>query len=247
MVKVNKEMTDAWNASRTSAYATVTDTKQTTALKFLQRNIALLIVGLLFVVTYFVIGGIGDRHDAGLAKQQGEVVSLRKELSLVTDEVSTNQSEAVADATGGMDLAHKRNDDAKVTDLMKTALSWNGLREYLKRRETVMNEYSFAEDSSFMTSFMPGEDQGAVRTATSGKTYSSFDPDMSSSFGSLRSVVTSADSQVYTYFTLVELRVKSSSGSAISTGQVAMTYQMIDEKPANVDAYVVTGGVKSSG
>lgn len=244
---VSDEFKRSWQAASKNAYGTAQDDKRTRAVKFLHRNLVVLIVGVLLLVTFLVMGDIGDSRDQALSQQRGEIISLTKELELSRSEVSTVHNDEVAEATGGMRIEHKEADDEVMIGLMREALTWNGLSEYLKLREKIMSTYGFASDSQFMTVFMPGEDEGAVRTSPSGETYSTFDTEMSSEFDSLRSYVTGVNADVYSYFTLVQMRVKSSSGSSSSTGQVAMTYEMIDGKPANVNAYTVVGGVSESG
>lgn len=244
---VSDDFKKSWQAASTNAYGTVSDDKGTRAVKFLHRNLVVLIVGVLFLVTFFMLGGISDTREEALSSQQGEIIALTKELELSQSEVSAVHYDEVAEATGGMRIEHKQEDDDMMIELMRQALTWNGLSEYLVLREEIMETYGFASDSQFMTVFMPGEDEGAVRTAPSGNTYSTFDTEMSSSFDSLRSYVTGVNADVYSYFTLVQMRVQSSSGAASSTGQVMMTYEVIDGVPANVNAYTVVGGVSESG
>lgn len=246
-MNVNEDLKRNWSTGSKSPYASGDDDRAATIKKFLLRNLALWVVGLLFVVVYFSLHNISESRSSELAGQRNEIVALRKELSLKQDKVSASSAQAIEQATGGMSAEHKAADDKAMTDLMTKALTWNGLAAYLDRREQIMKDYGFAEDSQFMSVFMPGEQEGAARTAPSGKQYSSFDADMSSQFVSLSTYVTAISADVYSYFALVELRVKSSSGATSSTGQVMMTYDMISGKPSNLDAYTVPGGVDSSG
>lgn len=244
---VSDDFKKSWRASTMNAYGTIEDDKRTRVVKFIHRNLVVLLVGVFFLVTYFVLGGVSDTREEALSEQRGQIITLTKELELAESSVQAEHNEQVAEATAGMQTEHKLADDEVMIELMRTALTWNGLSEYLSLRDQVMENYGFAEDSQFMTVFMPGEESGAARTAPSGKTYSSFDTEMSSSFDSLRSYVTGVNSDVYSYFTVVQMRVKSSSGSTSSAGQVVMTYEVIDGVPANVNAYTVVGGVANSG
>ena len=230
-----------------SFYASAQDSNADRARKFLLRNAVLIGVVILMVVVWAVIRGAGDSWQSELVGQRGEIASLKQQVSVEEAKSDKALGAAVSEATGGVDLEHQRSDDEKMSQLMTTALTWKGLREYLQRRDQVMRDYSFAADSPFMTVFMPGEEQGVTRTAPSGKTYSSFDEDMSSKFSSLKSYVTGVSGEVYSYFAVVEMLVSSSSGAAAETGYVAMTYDMIEGKPANLDAWTTPGGVTTSG
>ncbi|OUS97225.1 hypothetical protein [Rhodococcus sp. NCIMB 12038] len=230
-----------------SFHADVTDTKKEQARKFLKRNVLVIVAAIVFATTYLVLGGISSDREADLSSQRSEILSLKGQLSMNQDQLRTEQGAAVEEATGGMEIDHKDDDDQTITALMKTALTWNGLSDYLDRREEVMKTYGFAEDSQFMQVFMPGEQAGVRRTAPSGKTYEAFDKDMRSEFVSLNSSVTDTAGDVYSYFSIVEMRVASGSGATSSTAYVSLRYDMIDGKPTNLDAYTIPGGVERSG
>lgn len=230
-----------------SFHADVSDTKQERVRKFLLRNALVIVAAVVFATTYLVLGGISSDREADLASQQAEILALKEQLSMSEDQLRAEQGAAVEEATGGMELEHKDSDDQAITTLMTMALTWNGLSEYLDRRDEVMEAYGFAEDSQFMRTFMPGEQEGVRRTAPSGNTYDAFDKDMRSEFVSLNSTVTDAYGDVYSYFAIVDLRVASGSGAASTTSQVSLRYDMIDGKPTNLDAYTIPGGVQRSG
>ncbi|WP_137811116.1 hypothetical protein [Gordonia sp. GAMMA] len=235
------------SAGAGSFHADTSDSRQERLRKFLIRNLLVIVSAVVFVMTYLVLGGISSDRDADLASQRSEILSLKGELTMNEDQVHSARGEAVEEATGGMDLDHKESDDKAITALMRTALTWNGLSEYLDQRDEIMKTYGFAEDSQFMQVFMPGEKEGMQRTAPSGKTYTAFDKDMTSEFVSLNSSVTGVAGDVYSYFSVVEMRVASGSGAASSTAYVSLSYDMIDEKPGNLDAYTIPGGVERSG
>ncbi|MET3959838.1 outer membrane murein-binding lipoprotein Lpp [Rhodococcus sp. OAS809] len=230
-----------------SFHATAADTKKERARKFVMRNLLVIVTAIVFVMTYLVLGGISSDREADLSSQRAEILSLKGQLSMSQDELHSEQGAAVEEATGGMDIDHKDDDDKTITDLMKVALTWNGLSDYLDQREKVMKTYGFAADSQFMEVFMPGDTEGVRRTAPSGKTYEAFEKDMKSEFVSLNSSVTNAAGDVYSYFSIVEMRVASGSGAASSTAYVSLSYDMIDGKPGNLDAYTIPGGVQRSG
>ena len=230
-----------------SFHADASDSKQERFRKFLMRNALVIVTAVVFVTVYLVLGGISSDRDADLASQRSEILSLQGQLSMNQDQVHSEQGAAVEEATNGLEIDHKDDDDQTITELMKRALTWNGLSEYLDQRDKVMKTYGFAEDSQFMQVFMPGEDQGAQRTAPSGKTYGAFDKDKKSEFVSLNSSVTSIAGDVYGYFSIVEMRVASGSGASSSTAFVSLSYDMIDGKPGNLDAYTIPGGVQRSG
>ena len=230
-----------------SFHADVSDTKKERARKFLMRNVLVIVTGVVFATTYVALGQISSDREADLASQRSEILSLRGQLSMSEDQVHSAQGIAVEEATGGMEIDHKNDDDQTITELMKLALTWDGLGDYLDRREEVMRTYGFAEDSQFMQVFMPGEKEGVQRTAPSGRTYGAFEKDMKSEFVSLNSSVTNAAGDVYSYFSIVEMRVASGSGASSTPAYVSLRYDMIDGKPGNLDAYTVPGGVQRSG
>lgn len=234
-------------ASNERFHAQPDDDRQTRVIKFLRRNSLLLIAALLFLCTWFFTSDISSGRQSALDSQRAQILSLQKAVTDSEDQVAGTYDKVIEQATGGLSMEHKAADDAVVKKLLTKALTWDGLKQYLDRREEVMRDFGLAEDSQFMTVFMPGQKEGTSRTAPSGKTYSAFDKDMKSDFESMTSYVTTVNGDVYSYFTVVSLRSTSDSGKASSLGYATLTYEVIDGEIANLEATTAPGGVLTSG
>lgn len=227
-------------------YSSSTDTSRDKTVKFFKRNGLLIGAALLCLVVLLISSSVSSGRKSTLASQRAQIVSLEQMVAQSEDQVISDYSDTVAKVTGGVSLTHKQDDDAVVREMMETALTWDGLREYMRSRDQLIERYGFDEDSEFMTVFMPGEDQGVMRTAPSGKTHSAFDEDLSSRFDSMTSYVTSVRGDVYSYFTVVTMRVSSDSGKASARSYATMQYDVANGKVENVEAQITEGGIKTS-
>lgn len=240
-------MSNQTTATAGKFYAQPDDDVATRVKKFLGRNIFLLLSAVLFLITIVTVNNtMGDREDR-LARAEAELLSLRQTASVTERDADADYKEAVRQATGGVDLDHKAEDDELVTGLLETALTWNGIPDYIQRREAVLRTYNLGEDSQFMKVFLPGEQEGVMRTDASGETHYAFDENISSRFEGMSSLVTNVNGSVYSYFTTVTLRNYSDSGQTSVLSTATLRYDVVGEDIINLNATIVPGAVKRSG
>lgn len=213
---------------------------------FVGRNIIVIIAILAFLVTLIVVTSVSSARSSTLQEKDSEILALQQEKKATESSVDESYSEIVREATGGVDIAHKNRDDATVEEMLRMSLNWNGLREYLTARDSVMQNYGFAEDSQFMTVFMPGEMQGIARKAPDGTMHYAYDANLSNSFEDMTSYVTNVNGDVYSYVALVTMRTQSSTGDTSAPGYFRLTYDVVDGRIGNIYAETAPNGVKGS-
>lgn len=213
---------------------------------FIGRNIIVIIAVLAFLVTFIVVSSVSSSRSLALQQKDSAILALKQENKSEKASVDESYSEIVRKATGGVDLEHKNRDDATVEEMLRMALNWNGLREYLTARDNIMQNYGFAEDSQFMTVFMPGEMQGIARKAPDGTMHYAYDTDLSNSYEGMTSYVTNVNGDVYSYVALVTMRTKSSTGDTSAPGYFRLTYDVVDGRISNIFAETAPNGVKGS-
>lgn len=223
------------------------DTPGQIVLKFISRNIIVIISAIVFLITITMTNSaLADRKES-LQTQEAEILQLEQNVSSRQEEESTAYNDAIASGTGGIDIKHKESDDKKMEELMKTALSWKGTSGYLNARSTIKDKYGFAEDSQFLSEFMPGEMQGAIRKDASGETHSAVDSNIASEFAGMNTMVTEINADVYSYVATATMRQLSDSGTASSDAVIYLRYRMVDGNPTNVEIYTNPAGVNRSG
>lgn len=224
-------------------YATADDDKAEVAKKFLMRNLLVIVSVLLMIVSVIALSmTLSGRSDA-LERQRGEILALESELSTVKTERDSSRADVLRQATGGVDAAHRDSDDALIRDLLDTALTWDGVSEYLNAREQVKERFGLDDNSQFMQVFMPGEMAGVARTDASGQTHYAVDADISNSFDSMDSTIIAVNGDVYSYITLVGMRTASEDGQTTVLSHSLLRYDVVDGRVANLVAETVPAGV----
>lgn len=222
------------------------DDPQTRIINAVKRNgilavsvLAALIVGLMAMST-------SSGRAETLDEQEARILSLEQAVKLSKSEKNKDYAQVISQATGGIDSEHRAADEKVARDLFSTALTWDGMSAYAEAREEVMRAYDMDEDSDFMKSFMPGEIQGAMRTAPNGKTYYAEGSDLNSRFSDLSTTITGVNGDVYSYWGLVTMRVQSDSGQTSTPMYATVTFDVVDGKIKNVRGETAPLGVEKT-
>lgn len=222
------------------------DDPQTRIINAVKRN-GILVVA---VVAALIVGLMTMSTSSGRAEtldeQDARILSLEQSVKLNKSEKNKDYAQVISQATGGVDSEHRAADEKVARDLMSTALTWDGMPAYMEARDEVMRAYDMDEESDFMKSFMPGEVQGAMRTAPSGKTYYAEDSDINSRFSDLSTTITDVNGDVYSYWGLVTMRVQSDSGQTSTPMYATVTFDVVDGKITNVRADTAPMGIEKT-
>ena len=167
-----------------------------------------------------------------LVQQRVQAQALQQR---VDEKVASNKKEVevvVKQATGGFDFDAKKRDDAVVEPLFEKTVTWDGPEAYTKQREAIMEEFDIAPSSVYMREFMPGELEGASRTAPDGTVYFDAASDVRSSLDSFRSYAKGDDRGAPRYFAVIEgkTRVNDQTTPYYAT----VEYTVRDEKVENI-------------
>lgn len=156
------------------------------------------------------------------ARTEAYVQQLRSQLGSTQASTTTAQENVSTEATG-MSPARKAKDDETVEAIMKQALTWSSGQQYIDARKALIDRWHLDENSQFLKVFMPGEDAGAWRTDSSGKTYFAYEG-ANSTLDSFTSAVTNINGTKYSYFAVVGIKTRSVDGKATSTSYSTMSY-----------------------
>lgn len=222
----------------------IDDTREVRVKKFFKRNALLIGVSAAAVIVLIMAMNVSSSRSETLDKQHSEILSLEQSLETNTESKDADYAGVIRQATGGIDAKHRAEDEAAAEKLFRTALTWDGMSEYLDTRETVMRVYGLKENSPFMSTFMPGEIQGAVRTAPDGSTHYAHDADINSSYDGMDAVVTGVNGDVYSYWALVSMRVASDSGQTSTPMYATVNFDVVDGDIVNLTADSNPAGVQ---
>ena len=118
--------------------------------------IACVALGVLFLVlTVRFIGSYRNLQDT-LAAQESQIAALEGDPGIApTDgDETSGENDAEADRTA--------RDDKLAWTMLDTLLTWDSLDSYNAVRSSMMEDYSAAEGSSLLTSFMPATDEDTL-------------------------------------------------------------------------------------
>lgn len=215
---------------------TVDDTREERVKKFIGRNGIMIVAVIIAVLALIITSSISSSRAKALDKQKSEIVSLNQEYKTKDQEHTKDVGQAIRQATGGIDEEHRKKDEEVARQLFRDALTWDGIPSYLEARDKVKRVYHLDDTSDFMTVFMPGEMQGVVRKAPSGKVYYSNDENLKSTFDTMNTVVTGVNGDVYSYWAEVKARVESDNGRTSKPMSSVVTFDVVDSKIANIRA-----------
>ena len=196
-----------------------------------------LISGLVLVLTIGAVSTVNLSQSRSLLAQQDEKVELQNRIDQLSVENNTQITKVKAQANG-IDVNRVENDDKVAEELMETVFTWKSYDEYNEIRDTLMNKYQLSNDSSFMQTFMPE----IYNEVLDGKNYNRIDVGgYNISFNNMTSYVVSIDEKtnVYEYFTIVDVTSKSENGGSIDYS-LALQYKVTDsEQIMNLNGYTI--------
>lgn len=166
--------------------------------------LALVITGLIFLVSLGVSIVITRAYNGTLTEQQSQIDVLTNKVSVMEVEQSNKDEEVFSNVTG-LNRERTKRDDEIITEFLDTVFTWSSYEEYQKAREAVMDEYKIKEDSDFINIFMPK----ITNSITGGNEYNRIDEEgLNMSYSGFKSYVSNVSSDIYTY--VAEVSVASS-------------------------------------
>lgn len=196
-----------------------------------------LISGLVLVLTIGAVSTVNLSQSRALLAQQDEKIELQNRIDQLSVENNTEITKVKAQANG-IDADRVETDDRVAEELMETVFTWKSYDEYNEIRNTLMNKYQLSNDSSFMQTFMPE----IYNEVLDGKNYNRIDVGgYNISFNGMTSYVVSIDenTNVYEYFTIVDVTSKSENGGS-SDYSLALQYKVTDgEQIMNLTGYTI--------
>lgn len=183
---------------------------------FIKRNM-ILVTGLVAALVMGLVLGITIvGSDSEIEQKQAQMSQLETELSEAED-ARVAQAEEVSDSLLGVDSDRMVADDEVIEGFLDAALTWTSHEEYMAARSTVQRKYGLAEDSSFMTAFLPDGSLISKKDRT-GKQYNLIDElGLTSQVGSYHTSVLKVEGTLYRYFIEVNVQGKSADGEGAST------------------------------
>lgn len=210
------------------------------------RSIAFpLVAGAILVVTGVVSGVTVAAQTQTLEAQQSTLQGLTAKVEAARTATSDMES-AISLEDSGAQAARVANDTSAIGDLMRRALTWDSDESYREARASTMRVYSLADDSSFMTSFLP---EAPVTKDSQGNEYSYIDAaDLNSRVGDVTVKLLSVDAVNYEYMALVDAQAASSDGLGTAVN-VATVFVTIDGDGAlsNISGFASTSRPLTSG
>lgn len=188
---------------------------------FLKHYAALIVAGLVAVVAVVGMMNASSHREAVLDAQGAKINQLKGDVA-IKDAAVQKAKDAAAQAATGIEAKRKQDDDAKVTELMRTAMTWDSYDSYMDARSAVMQNFAIAEDSDFMTKTLPKVEN---RTDPSGRKINMIDTKgWNISFGELTSRVTSIRTTDYNYFAVIRSSSTSADGKASADSYYSASY-----------------------
>lgn len=192
---------------------------------FFKRNFLPVLAAAVLVGALVLLAVVAGGNGRELEAQRGEVFSLERELTRVSNEAVELEAEISEDVLG-VDPARVEDDEQVLREMLNTALTWDSHESYEQARQKVMDDYGLGSDDSFVESFLP---PAPSTTDSSGTVHSYIDASgLNSKLGSFETQVLDVKGTTYEYFLLVTVRSASADGQSMA----AMTSPVY----ANVDA-----------
>lgn len=212
---------------------------------FLRRNAFPLTAAALLLVAGGSFAATRGEQEASLVDQERRI----EELLVRKAELEETQGEREREVVGqvmGADRARLDADEELIGRLLDTALTWESHAEYVDARSSMVSVYGLAEDSAFMTVFLP---EPTVNVDAEGTEYALIDLlGLDSRVEDFRAELLSVRGTEYSYFLLVDVRSTSDDGQAgaRSTSAVLLTTDG-EGGVSGVEGYASTSRVRSSG
>ncbi|MFE9245247.1 hypothetical protein [Nocardiopsis sp. NPDC006938] len=212
---------------------------------FFRRNAFPLVATALLMVTAGSFAVTRGSQQASLVEQEREITGLESRLAELEGE-QRRRDRLAADQVFGTSASRLDADLNLISEVLDTALTWESHAEYEDARASMMNVYGLAEDSAFMTSFLP---EAPFNVDREGKEYALIDLlGLDSQVSDFRPLLMSVRGTEYSYLVLVEVRTTSNDGQggANSTATVLLTTDG-DGGVSEVEGYAATSPMRESG
>lgn len=194
----------------------------------LKNSVFPLAAGTLLVLTSVVSGITMSGQNSALDAQRVELASINDKTEAARS--ATSDLEASVSLKGPGVSADRVGTDTKIiSDLLDRALDWDSDESYRDARDSTMLTYGLAEDSAFMTSFLP---EAPVSVDGEGNKYPYIDAaGLNSQVGGIKVRLLSVAAVKYSYMVLADVQATSSDDLNTSTN-VATVFITLDDKGA---------------
>ena len=177
-------------------------------------------VMLLGIVTFVVTD---MQRSATLASQQSEIATLTQQKQEASDK-RTSEVNTVTKNSFGLDTSRVATDDRLVSQIIKTATTWNDSESYTNARNTLRDDYKISEDSYLLTTFMPKSEN--MPLGQDGKMINTINAyGLNMTYVKMHSYVVGIDNGVYSYFTVVDVLSNDAQGHT-GEGTIIFTYDV---------------------
>jgi hypothetical protein len=188
----------------------------------LKNSVFPLVAGALLVITSVVSGVTISGQNAVLDAQQSKIDSLTTKIDAARS-AAGNLEASVSMKDSGANPERIAADTKAIGDLVERALTWESDATYREARESTMRVYGLAEDSAFMSSFLP---KAPVNLDSQGNEYPYIDAaGLNSQVADFKVRLLSVDGVDYSYMALVDVQAKSTDGlgTAVNVATVFVT------------------------
>ncbi|MCI4659587.1 hypothetical protein [Cryobacterium zhongshanensis] len=179
-----------------------------------------------------------DAQQAALDSRLATVDAARADTGKLETTISLEDS--------GADASRVAADTKVIGSLLKRALTWDSDASYREARDSTMRTYSLAEDSAFMTSFLP---KAPVNLDSRGNEYPYIDAaGLNSQVSDFKVKLLSVNAVNYDYMVLADVQAKSSDGLGTSVN-VATVFVTLngDGAPTAITGFASTTQPRTSG
>lgn len=190
----------------------------------LRKYLPLIACGVILVCGALFSGLVQSDRSSQLGEQYRTITGLENRIDTLEAAVNEDTAEAVHLASG-LDSARVVKDDDAARALLEKVFDWDSKETYDAARESVKSEYGLADDSTFLSVFMPAVNNIDV----GGREINEIDArGLNMSYSDMQSNVTGINGDLYTYFTIVTVESSDSSG-ATAQGESAFVYTVDGE------------------
>lgn len=206
---------------------------------FLARNALVLICAVMAVVAIIGSAISIEQANSRIESSKGVLEQEKTEVTTTQEESREAQVEVVKD-TSGVDLERKLVDDETASTLMGLATTWSSGEQYNKNRATIIDRYGIAENSAFLSTFMPDQ---RCRETTDGTELCLIDTDdLELRFVRMESSIIDVKGGTYTYFAIATVSAPSTDGSSSVNTENPIIYTTdVDGKITTITPYAVSG------
>ena len=188
----------------------------------LKRHLFPVVALVVFVILVVIAAVTTSGNSATLADQEAELdalVTQARQAQTVADMLTDDATRLLSGATSErLELDH-----ATIEELLERALTWSDNAEYTEARAATKRVYDLADDSVFMTSFLP---PAPFSVDSKGNQYPYIDAaGLNSKVGGFQPSVLRINGLSYEYMVLVDVRSDSSDGrgAAVNVATVFLT------------------------